>query len=116
MRDPNCLFCKIAAGDIAAAEVHRDERVLAFRDVDPKAPVHILVIPLEHLADAGQVARHDPELIGVMVATARTIAEQEGVAESGYRMVLNTGPDGGQTVFHAHLHLLGGRPFGWPPG
>lgn len=116
MRDANCLFCKIVAGEIPATIVHRDERVLAFRDVDPKAPVHILVIPLEHLPDAGQVAEHDPALVGSMVAAGRAVAEREGVAESGYRMVLNTGTDGGQTVFHAHLHLLGGRPLGWPPG
>lgn len=111
-----CLFCKIVSGDIPATVVHRTERVVAFRDIDPKAPTHILVIPTAHLADAAEVATHDPALLGELVAVAADLAAADGISGSGYRLVLNTGRDGGQTVFHAHVHLLGGRPMGWPPG
>lgn len=114
--DPDCLFCKIVAGVIPATVVHRDERTVAFRDIDPKAPLHVLVIPVDHHPDAAAIAEADPALLGEMIGTAKRIAADEGVAEGGYRMVLNTGADGGQTVFHAHLHLLGGRRFSWPPG
>ncbi|MDQ2847456.1 MAG: histidine triad nucleotide-binding protein [Actinomycetota bacterium] len=112
----DCLFCKIVAGDIPADIVHRDERTLAFRDLAPKAPTHVLVIPVTHSVTIADTAAGDAALVGELVATAAGIAAADGIAESGYRMVFNTGADAGQTVFHAHLHLLGGRALGWPPG
>ena len=112
----DCLFCKIVSGEIPATVVHRTDRVVAFRDIDPKAPTHILVIPTAHLANAAEVAAHDPPLLGELVTVAADLAAGDEIAESGYRLVLNTGKDGGQTVFHAHVHLLGGRPLSWPPG
>ena len=112
----DCLFCKIVSGDIPATVVRRTDRVVAFRDIDPKAPTHILVIPTAHLTDAAAVAAHEPALLGELVAVAAELAAGDDIAESGYRLVLNTGRDGGQTVFHAHVHLLGGRPMSWPPG
>ncbi|MDQ6658393.1 MAG: histidine triad nucleotide-binding protein [Actinomycetota bacterium] len=112
----DCLFCKIVAGDVPADIVHRDERTLAFRDIAPKAPTHVLVIPVAHTATIADTGRGDAALVGELVATAAGIAATDGVAESGYRLVFNTGADAGQTVFHAHLHLLGGRALGWPPG
>lgn len=110
----DCLFCKIAAGQIPAAVVRRTERALAFRDVNPQAPTHILVIPLEHVATLNDAT--SPGLLGELVAFARDVAREAGLAERGYRVVLNTNADGGQTVFHLHLHLLGGRALHWPPG
>jgi histidine triad (HIT) family protein len=110
----DCLFCKIAAGQIPAAVVRRTDRALAFRDVHPQAPTHILVIPLEHVATLNEAK--DPALLGELVAFARDVAREAGLAEKGYRVVLNTNADGGQTVFHLHLHLLGGRALHWPPG
>jgi histidine triad (HIT) family protein len=112
----DCLFCAIVSGRIPATVVRRTDRVVAFRDIDPKAPTHILVTPTAHLANAAEVAAHDPELLGELIAVATELAAEDGVADSGYRLVLNTGRDGGQTVFHAHVHLLGGRPMSWPPG
>lgn len=112
----DCLFCQIVAGDIPADIVHRDERILAFRDIAPKAPTHVLVIPVAHSPTIADTAAGDETLVGELVATAAAIAAADGIAESGYRLVFNTGPDAGQTVFHAHLHLLGGRALGWPPG
>ena len=116
MTDSDCLFCKIVAGDIAADVVHRTEDVVAFRDINPKAPVHILVIPTEHITslDAAQDSHRD--VLGEIMLTARDIARAEGVSETGYRAVVNTGDDGGQTVHHVHLHVLGGRALRWPPG
>jgi len=112
----DCLFCKIVSGAVPATVVRRTDRVVAFRDIDPKAPTHILVIPTAHLATAVEVAAHDPALLGELVMVAGDLAAEDGIAGSGYRLVLNTGKDGGQTVFHAHIHLLGGRPMSWPPG
>ena len=118
--DPDCLFCKIVAGDIPATIVARTERVVAFRDINPQAPTHVLLIPVEHRPTAADTAESDPAVVGEMVAMAGTIARDEGIAESvgghGYRLVFNTGPASGQEVFHTHLHLLGGRKFTWPPG
>lgn len=111
----SCPFCLIAAGDIPADVVHSDERVVAFRDIDPKAPVHILVIPRTHYANAAEAAAADPALLADLMVAATSVAAAEGLA-GGYRIVVNTGPDGGQTVDHVHLHLLGGRHLGWPPG
>jgi histidine triad (HIT) family protein len=112
----DCLFCKIVSGAVPATVVRRTDRVVAFRDIDPKAPTHILVIPTTHLSTAAEVVVHEPQLLGELVAVAADLAAEDGIGESGYRLVLNTGKDGGQTVFHAHVHLLGGRPMSWPPG
>jgi len=110
----DCIFCKIVAGEIPATVVKRTDRLLAFRDVSPQAPVHVLVIPVEHVASLPEVS--DGRLLGEMLLLARDIARDEHIAEAGYRVVLNTNRDGGQTVFHLHLHLLGGRRLTWPPG
>lgn len=111
-----CLFCRIVAGEIPADIVHSDEDFIAFRDINPQAPVHVLVIPREHYGTAAALADDDAALAGSLVATAGRLAEEFGIAAAGYRMVANTGDQGGQTVPHVHLHLLGGRPMTWPPG
>jgi histidine triad (HIT) family protein len=110
----SCLFCRIVRGEIPARIVREDAHTLAFRDIDPKAPTHVLVVPREHVEDLN--AASDPELLGRLVLAARDIAAAEGISESGYRTVFNCGADAGQTVFHVHLHLLGGRALRWPPG
>jgi histidine triad (HIT) family protein len=110
----DCIFCKIVAGEIPATLVKRTDRLVAFRDVSPAAPVHVLVIPTEHLASLADV--QDGRLLGEMLMLARDIARDEKIADDGYRVVLNTNRNGGQTVFHLHLHLLGGRRLTWPPG
>ncbi|MBM3908538.1 MAG: histidine triad nucleotide-binding protein [Gemmatimonadetes bacterium] len=109
-----CLFCKIIAREIPATIVAEDEHCLAFRDINPQAPTHVLVIPKEHVPSLNQVS--DPLLAGRVLAFARDLAAREGLAERGYRVVLNTNAEAGQTVFHLHAHLLGGREMGWPPG
>lgn len=116
MSDPSCLFCKIAAGDIPASLVHSSARVVAFRDIDPKAPVHVLVIPREHLASLDSTDERHLTLLGEMLSLARQLARDEGISERGYRTVINTGAEAGQSVHHLHMHLLGGRSLGWPPG
>jgi len=116
MSDPSCIFCKIAAGTIPASVVHSSERLVAFRDIDPKAPAHILVIPREHLESIDAADDRHRDLLGEILLLARDLAREEGIAERGYRTVINTGADGGQSVHHLHLHLLGGRALGWPPG
>ncbi|HEY5359467.1 MAG TPA: histidine triad nucleotide-binding protein [Streptosporangiaceae bacterium] len=113
---PECLFCSIVAGDIPAGRVLDSDRTVAFRDMNPQAPVHVLVIPRVHLADLAAVAAADDGLLDEMATQAHRIAVQEGLAEGGYRVVFNTGGDAGQTVFHAHAHVLGGRALTWPPG
>ena len=112
----DCLFCKIVAGEIPADKVYEDEHVYAFRDIDPKAPVHILIIPKKHIATINDIDHSDNAIIGEMFLAAQTIAKAEGIADAGYRTVMNCNEDGGQTVFHIHLHLLGGRALSWPPG
>jgi histidine triad (HIT) family protein len=112
----DCLFCAIVAGDIPADVVYSDDVTIAFRDLNPQAPTHVLVIPREHYADAGEAGSADAALGGALLSAAAKVAEQEGVAVDGYRIVANTGVGAGQTVFHAHLHVLGGRPLTWPPG
>jgi histidine triad (HIT) family protein len=107
-----CLFCRIVAGEIPATVVHETPRVLAFRDISPKAPVHVMVIPKEHHENAAALADADPELAGEVLAAAGAVARAEGVAKSGYRLIFNTGPDSGQEVFHVHAHVLGGQPLG----
>ncbi len=110
----SCLFCKIVSRDIPATIVAEDAHCLAFRDINPAAPTHVLVIPKEHVESLNQMT--DPALAGKVLAFARDVARAEGIAEGGYRVVLNTNADGGQTVFHLHAHVLGGRAMGWPPG
>ena len=114
MMTDSCIFCRIARKEIPASTVFENERVVAFRDIDAKAPTHVLVIPREHVASLNDA--RDAKLLGELQIAAATIARSEGIADSGYRTVINCGPDAGQTVFHVHLHLLGGRKLGWPPG
>jgi len=110
----DCLFCRIARREIPAKLVYEGDDCVAFRDIDPKAPVHILVIPREHVTSLNEAA--DASLVGRLALVAAQIARDEGIADSGHRMVFNTNRDAGQTVFHLHLHLLGGRSMAWPPG
>ena len=114
MSDPSCLFCRIVRGEIPAKLVAETPECVAFRDINPQAPTHVLVIPREHVASLD--AATDAALVGRLSLVAADIARREGLAERGYRTVVNTGPDAGQTVFHLHLHLIGGRALGWPPG
>lgn len=110
-----CLFCRIVEGEVPADIVLRTDRIVAFRDINPQAPVHVLVIPTSHHANAAEIAAADPAQAGHLLAAAAQVAEAEGLS-SGYRIVLNTGADAGQTVFHVHAHVLGGRDLLWPPG
>ncbi|MFN2370262.1 MAG: histidine triad nucleotide-binding protein [Candidatus Krumholzibacteriia bacterium] len=112
----SCLFCGIAAGEIPSTQVYADDEFLAFRDIDPKAPVHVLVIPRRHVAAVRDLGAEDQDLAGRLLLVAARVAAAEGLAERGYRLVVNCGDEGGQTVPHLHLHLLGGRPLRWPPG
>ena len=112
----SCLFCRIVAGEIPAAIVHKDDEVLAFRDIAPKAPVHILVVPVRHVSGLAAASDGDRELLGRLLTTVRELATREGLDDTGYRVVANQGADGGQSVPHLHLHLLGGRAMAWPPG
>ena len=116
MADSDCVFCKIAAGEIPAEIVAESDSAIAFRDLSPEAPVHVLVIPRDHYANVAEVAAADDAVIAGMIRLAAEVAEIDGIAETGYRLVANTNADAHQTVFHAHLHLLGGRRMGWPPG
>jgi histidine triad (HIT) family protein len=111
----DCLFCKIVAGDIPSDVVHESGTTVAFRDLDPQAPTHVLVVPRSHHPDAASLAASEPEALVDLVKAAAAVAEQEGLGD-GYRLVFNTGRAAHQTVFHAHLHVLGGRSMGWPPG
>jgi histidine triad (HIT) family protein len=111
-----CLFCDIASGESPASEVLSSEHVYAFRDIRPVAPTHVLVVPREHIVDAAAVTAEHSEILAEMVEVAREVAEAEGLGERGYRLVLNVGPDSGNTVAHLHLHVLGGRRLDWPPG
>ena len=113
---PDCIFCKIAAGEIPCNAVHADSDFLAFRDLHPQAPVHVLLIPRRHIAAMTDLEPADADLIGRLQVTATRVADDLGLAASGYRLVINCGTDGCQTVPHLHLHLLGGRQLGWPPG
>jgi len=112
----DCLFCRIVAGSIPAQVVHRDDAVVAFRDVNPQAPLHVLIVPTKHIATVNDLTAEDDALIGSMFRRAAAIAAEHGYAERGYRTVFNTNRDAGQTVFHVHLHLLAGRGLTWPPG
>jgi histidine triad (HIT) family protein len=112
----DCLFCKLIAGEIPATIVHQDDHLVAFKDITPQAPTHVLIIPRRHIASLNELTAGDDSLVGEMVRAAAAIAKQNGHAERGYRTVFNCNPDAGQTVFHLHLHLLGGRKMTWPPG
>lgn len=112
----DCLFCKMVSGEIQPDIVFEDEAVLAFRDVNPQAPVHILVIPKTHVATTNELNAGNADLMGKLTLAAKQIAADEGIAERGYRMVMNCNPEAGQSVYHIHLHLMGGRPMAWPPG
>ncbi|HSA53006.1 MAG TPA: histidine triad nucleotide-binding protein [Yinghuangia sp.] len=114
--EADCLFCKIVAGDVPATVVRETKDVIAFADINPQAPVHILVIPRAHYQNAGELGVIEPELAGTLLAEAAAVAADEGLDENGYRLVFNTGAGAGQTVFHVHAHLLGGRGLNWPPG
>ena len=115
-RDPDCLFCKIVAGEIPATRVVEDELVVAIRDISPRAPTHVLVMPRDHIASAADLTDDDAALVGRIFSTAAEIARSEGIAEGGYRVVTNIGAWGGQSVDHLHFHVMGGRTFSWPPG
>jgi histidine triad (HIT) family protein len=116
MVDTNCIFCRIAARTLPAEILHESDRVIAFRDANPKAPVHVLLIPKEHVASLADIADRHGETLAEMMQTATHLAKAEGISEGGWRLVTNVGPDAGQSVFHLHFHLLGGRPMAWPPG
>lgn len=115
MNDPDCLFCKIVSGDIPGDVVHETATTLAFRDIEPQAPTHVLVIPRTHQPDAAALAANEPEIAVDLLKAAAAVAEQEGL-DAGYRLVFNTGAQAHQSVFHVHAHVLGGRQMGWPPG
>ncbi len=116
MKLDDCIFCKIAAGEIPSTRVFEDEMCVAFNDLSPQAPIHILIVPREHLDSLDRAAQNQEELLGHLLLSAAEIAREKGFAENGYRVVINTNSDGGQTVFHLHVHLLAGRPFVFPPG
>lgn len=112
----DCVFCRMASGEIKPDIVYQDEWVLAFRDLNPKAPTHVLVIPREHIATINDLEQKHAELVGRMYLAARYVAEQDDIAERGYRTVMNCNAEAGQSVYHLHLHVLGGRTMTWPPG
>ncbi|MFQ6014133.1 MAG: histidine triad nucleotide-binding protein [Anaerolineae bacterium] len=111
-----CIFCQIVSGEVQSEILHKDDSVTAFRDINPLAPVHILVVPNKHILSPAEVGLEDVGIVGHMVYVAHRLAQTEGIDEQGYRLVINTGPDAGQLVQHMHMHLLGGRKLGWPPG
>jgi histidine triad (HIT) family protein len=112
----NCLFCKVARGEIPATVVFEDTDIMAFRDINPQAPAHLLVIPKTHIATLNDIDTDHAPLLGQMILTAKKLAAEEGFADAGYRLVFNVNSDGGQTVHHIHLHILAGRQMSWPPG
>ena len=116
MKRDDCIFCKIAAGEIPSTRVFEDETCIAFNDLSPQAPTHILIIPREHVDSLDKAAAEDKDTLGHLLLASAEIAREKGFAENGYRVVINTNSDGGQTVFHLHVHLLAGRPFVFPPG
>lgn len=112
----DCLFCKIVAGQIPGSIVFQNEHVVAFRDITPRAPTHVLIVPRRHIATLNDLTPEDDALVGEVVRAAAAVAKEQGFADRGYRTVFNCNAEAGQTVFHIHLHLLGGRPMSWPPG
>lgn len=111
-----CIFCRVANREVESDIVYEDDDVVAFRDINPQAPTHILIIPRKHISTLNDVTQDDAMLLGKLLLVARDLAQREGFAEHGYRIVLNTNREAGQSVFHIHMHLLGGRTFRWPPG
>ena len=116
MPEPGCLFCRIVAGEIPADVIHRDDRSVVIRDINPQAPTHLLVIPQEHIESLDEASQKDEALLGYLLRVAARVANAAGLAEGGYRTVINNGAGAGQSVFHLHVHVLGGRPMNWPPG
>ncbi|MDH3352525.1 MAG: histidine triad nucleotide-binding protein [Gammaproteobacteria bacterium] len=116
MTAQDCLFCRIVAGEIPADVVYQSDTAIAFRDINPQAPTHVLIIPRRHVTTINDLDADDQELVGSLFLAAKAIAQQEGLADDGYRVVMNCGEGAGQSVFHIHLHLLGGRLLNWPPG
>jgi histidine triad (HIT) family protein len=116
MSEQNCLFCRIEAGEVSADSVFQDERCIAFRDTNPQAPVHLLVVPRDHIESLDDAAQKDEALLGHLLRVGARVANEQGLSESGYRTIINTGAGAGQSVFHLHIHILGGRSFTWPPG
>lgn len=113
----DCIFCKIAAGEIPSQKVYEDDSVIAFKDLSPKAPIHVLIVPKKHIQSVAHFQAEDKELAAhIFVDVVPKLANELGIAEGGFRVVMNTGDDGGQTVHHLHVHLMGGRKFTWPPG
>jgi histidine triad (HIT) family protein len=112
----DCLFCKILKGEIPASIIYEDERMIAFKDINPQAPLHALIVPKRHIASLNDLTPDDDALVGEMIRRAAAIAKQHGYADRGFRTVFNTNAEAGQTVFHIHLHVLGGRGLTWPPG
>lgn len=112
----DCLFCKIIKGEINSKKVYEDKNVFAFEDINPQAPIHILIVPKKHISSLNDLNEEDKEIVGDIFLAAKKIAKEKNIDKSGYRTVFNTGPDAGQAVFHLHLHLLGGRKFSWPAG
>lgn len=113
---PDCLFCRLAAGEIPATIVYQDEHVVAFKDINPQAPTHLLVIPRRHISTLNELTPDDDQIVGEVTRRAAALAREHGHADRGYRVVFNCNADAGQTVFHIHMHLLGGRKLTWPPG
>lgn len=116
MSEPSCLFCQIVAQEIPAEVVHQDDRAVVIRDINPQAPTHLLVVPLEHIESLDDASQKDEPLLGHLLRVAARVANAAGLAEDGYRTVINNGAGAGQSVFHLHVHVLGGRPLSWPPG
>ena len=112
----DCLFCKIVSGEIPCDKIHENDKLIAFRDIDPKAPTHILVIPKKHIRSINELEISDQSLAGDILLSAKEIAKIENIESSGYRIIFNTNSDGGQTVYHIHMHVMGGRQLHWPPG
>lgn len=114
--ETDCIFCRIVAGEIPARFVYQDDLVVAFHDINPRAPTHILLLPREHIPSAQDLTEAHGPMLGRLFATSARLAQEQGIAEAGYRITTNVGRDGGQTVDHLHFHVMGGRPFTWPPG
>lgn len=112
----DCLFCGLIRGEVKGKIVHRDEKVIAIQDINPQAPVHLLIMPRKHVATLLEITEEDKDLVGHIFLVANQLAKAHGVAKNGFRVVINCGPQAGQSVYHIHLHLLGGRPMRWPPG
>ena len=114
--DPECIFCRIVMGKAPARIIHQDDQIVAFYDIHPAAPIHILIVPLEHIRSVNQLTEHNQNFVAHMYMVARDLAKKHGIDKSGYRLIINNGPDANQTVFHLHMHMLGGQPMRYPMG